>query len=647
MKNVIVIFFGMLLLVRGQSRIEKHVISSVILGIDKSFNIYLPDDYDTATDSMPVIYLFRGHEDEFLKPEWDNQGRTIKTIADQLYENKNLNKIIFVMPGFSSETIPSQGPLEAEGVPINHIRPDLSKTISGLGSGKMEDYFFEELVPYIENNFKVKRGNKYRALDGFSLGGYSSFLFAIKYPNFMVSAGGYDASLMWQDLNSPQVDGEFDDWLWFLDYPGLHPIFDWPRDTSYVLANSPIQLLLNAEDDELESIKKIIFLNHASYSLDDATASNHSRNKQFMDQLANIGINNAFDMIALQEDAIHDQTYAINHFLLSLPIHWAILNNLPFLKSPIINSRVFRPTIDTIFTSIHIINVHDGVSFLPYVLTRSLDSQQKDSTLLYDDGTHFDGDANDNHFGEYFKIDEEGTFNLSYVVKSLEYGTHHELNNSFRITTKGPVAINHIEITSTDTIPNPSDLIRFDLFLKNNGANASILGVKTALIQIDSCLRPIGFTNRTIDTLFAGETEKHNSTFRFKIENDCAPATMSVQVDIYEGDNLFWIDTLYLDVVSGITDSKPISPNKFALYQNYPNPFNPSTKISYELKLKTDVNLTIYDIAGREVITLVNSNQNTGYHSTAFDASGLASGVYIYKIKAGSFEKSRKMLLLR
>ena len=88
-------------------------------------------------------------------------------------------------------------------------------------------------------------------------------------------------------------------------------------------------------------------------------------------------------------------------------------------------------------------------------------------------------------------------------------------------------------------------------------------------------------------------------------------------------------------------------PSEFRLYQNYPNPFNPITIIEYELRIRSAVTIIIYDINGREIKTLVNQNQIAGVHSVTFDASGLASGIYIYKIKAGSFEQSRKMVLLR
>ena len=89
-------------------------------------------------------------------------------------------------------------------------------------------------------------------------------------------------------------------------------------------------------------------------------------------------------------------------------------------------------------------------------------------------------------------------------------------------------------------------------------------------------------------------------------------------------------------------------PLKYTLSQNYPNPFNPVTTIRYDLKSKSNVQLTIYDLAGRAIKTLVNQTQNAGRHVVEFDASGLSSGIYVYHIKTSAgFVASRKMVVLK
>ncbi len=85
----------------------------------------------------------------------------------------------------------------------------------------------------------------------------------------------------------------------------------------------------------------------------------------------------------------------------------------------------------------------------------------------------------------------------------------------------------------------------------------------------------------------------------------------------------------------------------FALLQNYPNPFNPTTAISYELSANSHVTLKVYDILGRDVATLVNGQRTAGEHSVTFDASRLPSGVYFYRLQAGSYTATKKLMLLK
>jgi hypothetical protein len=89
------------------------------------------------------------------------------------------------------------------------------------------------------------------------------------------------------------------------------------------------------------------------------------------------------------------------------------------------------------------------------------------------------------------------------------------------------------------------------------------------------------------------------------------------------------------------------APNEFALFQNYPNPFNPSTKISWQLPAGSWQILKIYDVLGNEVATLVDEFKPAGRYEVEWNAGGLASGVYLYRLNAGSFTETKKMILLR
>ena len=93
-------------------------------------------------------------------------------------------------------------------------------------------------------------------------------------------------------------------------------------------------------------------------------------------------------------------------------------------------------------------------------------------------------------------------------------------------------------------------------------------------------------------------------------------------------------------------------PTVFALLQNYPNPFNPVTTLRYDLPEQSTVNIIIYDMLGRQVRTLLNQTQDAGFKSVIWDATNdygkpVSVGVYLYKIQAGEFIQTKKMVLLK
>ena len=101
-----------------------------------------------------------------------------------------------------------------------------------------------------------------------------------------------------------------------------------------------------------------------------------------------------------------------------------------------------------------------------------------------------------------------------------------------------------------------------------------------------------------------------------------------------------------------ITDDGSVLPDEYALHQNYPNPFNPVTTLRYNLPENNLVNVTIYDMLGRQVKTLINQTQDAGYRSVIWDATNdhgkpLSAGIYLYQIEAGEYISTKKMVLLK
>lgn len=105
--------------------------------------------------------------------------------------------------------------------------------------------------------------------------------------------------------------------------------------------------------------------------------------------------------------------------------------------------------------------------------------------------------------------------------------------------------------------------------------------------------------------------------------------------------------TLTLAYMTSSSEVNSDLPREFSLQQNYPNPFNPTTQITYDLPEQADVRLEVFNIQGQRVATLVNASKNAGTHSVIFDATHLASGVYLYRLQAGSTVLTRKMTLVK
>jgi hypothetical protein len=110
--------------------------------------------------------------------------------------------------------------------------------------------------------------------------------------------------------------------------------------------------------------------------------------------------------------------------------------------------------------------------------------------------------------------------------------------------------------------------------------------------------------------------------------------------------NHLYLDSICIRDITGVT---PIGlvPGEYSISQNYPNPFNPATKISFNLPKAGVVKLVVFDILGKEVATLVNGFTPSGTHDVDFNAAALSSGVYFYRIEAGDFTATKKMLLVK
>ena len=111
----------------------------------------------------------------------------------------------------------------------------------------------------------------------------------------------------------------------------------------------------------------------------------------------------------------------------------------------------------------------------------------------------------------------------------------------------------------------------------------------------------------------------------------------------------YWRDTITIrvaDPTSFAQEQKEI-PKTYELGQNFPNPFNPSTTIRYGLPNKTAIQLLVFNTLGQQVAVLQNGEEEAGYHEVKFDATGFSSGPYFYRLRAGDFVETKRLLLIK
>jgi hypothetical protein len=209
--------------------------------------------------------------------------------------------------------------------------------------------------------------------------------------------------------------------------------------------------------------------------------------------------------------------------------------------------------------------------------------------------------------------------------------------------------------SSTDTVYNINAVIRKGGIITGTASNVGSNGWNINVYQYGSSFDAAfqkNFDNAGTYSIavlpgrYTIQFGLNNSDTRFYY-NQCAvyPGT-AVTVSAI-GDTVRNIDGDFSAALSDAGSSTTVVPKKFSLSQNYPNPFNPSTVINFTLPSNSFVTLKIYNLLGKEVATLVNGTKGMGNYSVEWNASQCASGMYFYKLQAGNYTATKKLILLK
>ncbi len=268
-------------------------------------------------------------------------------------------------------------------------------------------------------------------------------------------------------------------------------------------------------------------------------------------------------------------------------------------------------------------------------------SSQPASMTFLPNGASLVGTQNEGVFYSAANDDNWTTFNtgipnISGMYGSIEVITSNENMQLFLGTAINGTFINNsftpVELTSFNATVN-NDEVKLNWITStetnNNGFEIERLNLKSEIPSHE--WKRIGFVQGHGTT-----TERQSYSF---IDNDVSSGKYNYRLKQLDYDGTF----SYSKEIEVIFNN----PAKYNLSQNYPNPFNPSTTIKYELPNNGFVSLKVYNILGREVASLINKNQNAGAYTINFNASNLASGIYYYRIHAGNYTQTKKMILLK
>jgi hypothetical protein len=316
-----------------------------------------------------------------------------------------------------------------------------------------------------------------------------------------------------------------------------------------------------------------------------------------------------------------------------------IIENPPYIKyASDLNLQYFRSTIDTLFFNAIENNPdnYDSDVFVQVLLSNdSLISEilldKTDSTFS---GKLFFDSPNENFYK--IKYRQNGT----NIPSSLYYYDKSKL----RFTTAGPLVVDSIFYVH---LPAQK---RFSTkpYLTNLGNTLPITGVSLKIICNDPWI--INFPGVTVNfpTIQAGATIMSTSVVTLRYDSTTFPRYFNLRFEIMSGGFCYWKDSLKFEpVIVGVEDELNPLPTEFALEQNYPNPLNPSTTIKYSIPKSSQVTLKIFNTLGEELEILVNEEKPVGTYELNWNAVNIPSGVYFYRLQAGDFVQTRKMILLK
>ncbi|MFN2128278.1 MAG: kelch repeat-containing protein [Anaerolineales bacterium] len=297
--------------------------------------------------------------------------------------------------------------------------------------------------------------------------------------------------------------------------------------------------------------------------------------------------------------------------------------------------------------------VNDPTGLTLFAAIKSSNQAIMDSIQLFDDGQHNDGDAGDNIFANVWPVDAEDEQHYYvdlHITKEGEETIIHHMKNMASFTTIGPVVYEGIKFSASDSVPNPGDLLKIKVSLRNESSLATAPNVRVRISSTDPMVNVLSNSYFPLGDIESQSINTTTSYITIKIADDC-PVNSEIifSAKIMSEDISYCTDNFTIQVVdpaSG-TGNENVQTNQIIQIQNYPNPFSQTSTIRFNLPESGFATLRIYDFLGREIETLISDFLITGDHSVEINAIGLAEGIYFCRLATGALAVTKKIVLVR
>ncbi|MBN2367349.1 MAG: T9SS type A sorting domain-containing protein [Calditrichaeota bacterium] len=353
---------------------------------------------------------------------------------------------------------------------------------------------------------------------------------------------------------------------------------------------------------------------------------------------------------SLQSQSFHLLTSDEPNQILLDPDNWILQTNTvktiyPNVQNTTVNKNYLIPETDTLWLRTDLVNPDNHQVNIKSVM-KSFDNSIADTIQLFDDGMHCDSSAGDGLYGGSWSAPVgEKSYRVQIYTFSLDSGYYTIQSETPGVTTIGPLVFDDYQIQQITKL-SAGYRAHVYISIRNEGLSSAAEDVDMELLCDDTTVISIGNARQHFGDILPGEAVFSPNAYYVRTNNNPLIDTINFSLNIHSHRTLYWQDST-MTMIVGMQDFKSTIPKDYAFHQNYPNPFNPSTTIKFDLPKTSKVSLKIFNIIGEEVATLVSDRLSAGSYSYDWDASNLASGVYLYRLQAGDYVETKKMILMR